>query len=1449
MVASVVTNGTVISAKSGWTDIAYLTTSSNPKQRAMYKFADAADVASSTIDFAITSSYGEAVIEVYTGVDTTSPMDFTPVTFDTATSTTTAFTVPSATVVTANTLLIGGPSSNTGTVSTSWTAPTGWTDTWNTVTGAGGATQNGKSHLRGYGPTTQPTGATGSITWTLSSGRAGNVWMAGLRPAAAGPPPAATPTFRGFRSDNTGANSSSTSTMVMTLPTGTAPDTGPAVAGDTCYMFASLQAAAAGVTMTPVGTGWTQLPGLPSTDTAAFAHINGWYKTLTSADITTGSVSFTTSGASRRQGTIVVTSPSKVDVSAISSPSNGATATFPSVTPTASGQRLAVAGGTTTAGTPQALTVGTPLIEQSDQSTTSTLRNAWLFVATDPTTAGVAEPTETITSADSATQWRTWVANIVDSAARVTNNAEGGTALATVTAANSTGTGQTPFDAVSTPPAGAELIYDTAQVAHGTKSFGMSTGATAGSAYMEWGTNLPPSSVHYFRANVYFTANPAATLIIAQGRNATASNSRISVNTTGKVVLSTGAGTTLLTSTASVPLNQWCRIEASIQPNASSTTGAAELRLYQSLDGATTTDIQTGSAFDFLSTPTTIFRIGIPASVANVAKFWMDDLAIDAGGFVGPAGSGITPTLTNRWIGALTTTGATVSVKTASATSVRLKVSTTIDLLTSPVFTLGQVPDSDNLSRHTISGLVPDTTYYYGVEMNNSTLVQDGQFKTAPSGTASFSFAFGSCQNATDSDAWTRLAARNPLFFIHLGDMWYDDGASQTLASYLSHYDAKLNATNLSGFFKKTPVAYTWSDHDFGMANNAVGVGNSVTPTAQSAYAKVVPYWEKPDAGGGIYQTFVIGRVRFIMTDLHSYKTAVAGTDNSSKTMMGTVQKQWFKDIITNASEPLIIWGNELPWNGPAVAGDDAWDGYTTERTELANFIVASGKKVAIISGDAHSILADDGTNSPGSIPIMGSSALSNTASIKSGPYSQGYYPNPTTGSVRQYGIVNITDAGSYITMDFVGYDTTDTSRITLSKTYTTATLTNIGAVDTLSASVTDNGTFGIVQVTANDTLSASVTETKSFGTVSVTASDAAAASVSDIGSVNQSVVSNSPVGADTVSASVTETSMLQTIVSKTDTLSAATTDTSSIVQTIIFGNVVPMYDSQIKYNHTITYDGGGTLQIVGNDTVSVFVSEAASFSNVIVSRSDTLSASVTETRIIGTIPTSTTDTPFLSVSDDASLKVIFASVDSLPASVDDILEFSTTSVNTSDVPTASVTESRSFGTVVLSASDVLAASAGEAVGDTVRLSAADVASASVSSTTMQLVNGNLIIGSSDSLAAASTETTAFATIPITAIDSTTASITEQIILTVFRSASDATSASVTDTTTKLAVVRLGTDTLSVGITELNSKAVTAKLFVYAWTGSAWALALPFVWNGSAWIEPQIYYWNGSVWV
>lgn len=399
-----------------------------------------------------------------------------------------------------------------------------------------------------------------------------------------------------------------------------------------------------------------------------------------------------------------------------------------------------------------------------------------------------------------------------------------------------------------------------------------------------------------------------------------------------------------------------------------------------------------------------------------------------------PGAGGATPTLVQRVVGITETPSTTgvVSVKTTDAESVRLKLGTDSGLTTGVVFGDAVTPSANGDARLTVSGLTANTNYYYRVamtptgggteELDDAATV--GRLRTAPTGQANFAFNFGSCTNGTDSASMSAIATRADDLFFHLGDMYYADGSGTTTANFRTKMNEKITAANHAAVFAVTPMTYTPSDHD-GMNNNTEA-GTDATPWANWNTVKD-ELFPMPDN----YYTFVWGRVRFIQTDTRSFKSPAANTDNSSKTALGTTQKQWVKDTITASAEQVIVIIQADPWIGSAVAGDDGWFGYTTERTEMANFYAASKKRIVLLAGDMHAVAADDGTNAPGGVAVFHGAPLNNNASIKGGPYSAGPYPSSGTAVVQQYGRCVVTDTGTEIELAYTGYSSDNTVRVT----------------------------------------------------------------------------------------------------------------------------------------------------------------------------------------------------------------------------------------------------------------------------------------------------------------------------------------------------------------------------------------------------------------------------------
>jgi phosphodiesterase/alkaline phosphatase D-like protein len=316
------------------------------------------------------------------------------------------------------------------------------------------------------------------------------------------------------------------------------------------------------------------------------------------------------------------------------------------------------------------------------------------------------------------------------------------------------------------------------------------------------------------------------------------------------------------------------------------------------------------------------------------------------------------------------------------------------------------------------SGLTPDTEYWYAVEVDgNLDLSRQGRFRTYPQGAFSFTFAFGSCANEGSNGAvFDTIREADPRFFFATGDFFYANIDANDPARYWEAYAHNLTAPAQAALYERVPIAYVWDDHDYG-PNNADGEAPG-REAAQTVYREAVPHYPLGAGAGAepIYQAFTVGRVRFIVTDTRSARTTASQPDDATKTMLGAEQKAWFKHelLAANGTFPVIVWVNTDPWIVPASEGGDGWGGYATERRELADFIADNDiRGLMMLSGDAHMLAIDDGTNSDyatnggGGFPVFHAAALDRRGSLKGGPYSEGAHPGG-----GQFGLMTVNDTG-----------------------------------------------------------------------------------------------------------------------------------------------------------------------------------------------------------------------------------------------------------------------------------------------------------------------------------------------------------------------------------------------------------------------------------------------------
>jgi hypothetical protein len=376
------------------------------------------------------------------------------------------------------------------------------------------------------------------------------------------------------------------------------------------------------------------------------------------------------------------------------------------------------------------------------------------------------------------------------------------------------------------------------------------------------------------------------------------------------------------------------------------------------------------------------------------------------------------------WTGGVTSEGFSVRANPLEDQSpLELLVSTDRTLSGAARFPAQETGDND--MAFTVSGLEPDTLYYYAIaEGDHVDQGRRGTVRTLAQGPASFTIALGSCiQTGSNGAVFDQIRAANPLFFLIPGDFQYDNIARDSMDAFEHTYEANLLQPAQQALYLTAPTVYVWDDHDYGGDNSD---RTSISrESAWQAYRRYVPHGElaNPDTGP-INFAFTQGRVRFVVVDGRSARDP-AGTPDRS--MLGDEQIAWLKSEFLAARDAglAIAWVNTVPWIDKADDAKDTWGGFAEERHALAQFIAANGltDRIVMLSGDAHMVAADDGTNSnysdfPGDgFPVLHAAALDRRGNTKGGPYSEGTHPGP-----GQFGLLTVEDnGGDTITMRFSG--------------------------------------------------------------------------------------------------------------------------------------------------------------------------------------------------------------------------------------------------------------------------------------------------------------------------------------------------------------------------------------------------------------------------------------------
>jgi hypothetical protein len=315
-----------------------------------------------------------------------------------------------------------------------------------------------------------------------------------------------------------------------------------------------------------------------------------------------------------------------------------------------------------------------------------------------------------------------------------------------------------------------------------------------------------------------------------------------------------------------------------------------------------------------------------------------------------------------KWCGALTPNSIKINAKLTDATLSARAVVSTSQNLSNPRYSksIAVTSETNNMGSFTVKKLKPNTDYFYGIQSNSVTDTSPtsiGKFKTPQIGAHSYSFITGACNSNSSNPVWQKIKEKKPSFMLVIGDFHYANPNTLT-ESRTAYEDKILNVDNTRNLFNEVPLAVIWDDHDFAGDNS-----NSLFPNkdgARKAYREYIPHYPFGDKNSNpaIYQSFVIGRVKYILMDLRSEKTTT--------TIYSDTQLRWFQDecLLAKKNKQMIAWISSY---GLTSDRPDSWGGnrdYLKQRNIIFNFLTSNKiENLFIISGDAHMAGIDDGEN------------------------------------------------------------------------------------------------------------------------------------------------------------------------------------------------------------------------------------------------------------------------------------------------------------------------------------------------------------------------------------------------------------------------------------------------------------------------------------------------------
>lgn len=525
----------------------------------------------------------------------------------------------------------------------------------------------------------------------------------------------------------------------------------------------------------------------------------------------------------------------------------------------------------------------------------------------------------------------------------LTNSAEGGTSGTTVTTGNSGGASGNAFQSVTISGTGAGLTFDnTHSGAHGSLAYKLTFGSSSSVVAEQWNTSMGTQSQVWFRLYLYFTGFPAANVGLWSCAPASGTSARMQLKASnpnqGHLLFLNSAGTTILTSTNAVPLNQWFRVEGFVI--GSSTAGQLEFKLFSTPDSTTPDETQTSAAnVNTNSASITRYDFGSSGTGITSYSYWIDDAGLSNVGYIGPAGSaGQTVDLTGQGIasteafGSPTLTTGPVTVSPSGIASAEAFGTATVTAGGTVVSPSG-IASAEAFGTATVTVGGPA-----GQTVSPTGIASAGAFGTATVAVPVFLVVVADMQPNNNTTAPPTVVAAQITSLSPLPDHILIPG------DCTNHGD---NAGNTGEYSRldfmygsvKSRILPAPGNHDWG---NVVGSGNLTGYDgywgSQGAPSATPPHFYSTDVGNGWH-----------VISLDSDEQWIGSINNPSSTYTALVN-----DLAANAGKKLIAFWHHPRFSDGTNISDPGGIGDTTTVQDIWNKLYDAGCDIVLV-GHCHS--------------------------------------------------------------------------------------------------------------------------------------------------------------------------------------------------------------------------------------------------------------------------------------------------------------------------------------------------------------------------------------------------------------------------------------------------------------------------------------------------------------